>query len=77
MKKQGDKETAPDGLWIAPRYSLKGAAGERAWTTGPAARRTVAGFWNWLISPLAWKAFRKKAKTSPCKHAWQKQDGTV
>jgi hypothetical protein len=31
-KKGKTKKTdAPDGLWIAPRYSLKGPAGERAW----------------------------------------------
>lgn len=24
-----------DGLWIAPRYSLKGPAGERAWENRP------------------------------------------
>ena len=24
-------EKAPNGLWIAPSYSLKGPAGERAW----------------------------------------------
>ena len=36
MKKKGDKETSsPEGLWIAPRYSLKGAAGERAWDNRP------------------------------------------
>ena len=30
------KETdAPEGLWIAPRYSLKGPAGERAWENRP------------------------------------------
>jgi hypothetical protein len=31
-----DKKTdAPEGLWIAPRYSLKGPAGERAWENRP------------------------------------------
>jgi hypothetical protein len=25
----------PNGLWIAPRYSLKGPAGERAWENRP------------------------------------------
>ena len=29
------KTDAPDGLWIAPRYSLKGPAGERAWENRP------------------------------------------
>jgi hypothetical protein len=24
-------KSSPDGLWVAPRYSLKGPAGERAW----------------------------------------------
>jgi hypothetical protein len=50
-KANGGKESAPersikrpekssaknseDGLWIAPRYSLKGPAGERAWENRP------------------------------------------
>jgi hypothetical protein len=29
------KEDAQDGLWIALRFSLKGASGERAWDTHP------------------------------------------
>jgi hypothetical protein len=29
------KEAAEDRLWIAPRYSLKGPAGERAWENRP------------------------------------------
>jgi hypothetical protein len=33
--KSKDKKTAPEGLWIAPRYSLKGPAGERAWENRP------------------------------------------
>jgi hypothetical protein len=34
-KKAGRKDGAEDGLWIAPRYSLKGPAGERAWENRP------------------------------------------
>ncbi|HEY2115935.1 MAG TPA: hypothetical protein VGJ51_12645 [Candidatus Angelobacter sp.] len=31
-KRQNAKKTAgSNGLWIAPRYSLKGPAGDRAW----------------------------------------------
>lgn len=30
-KEQSQEETAIKDLWIAPRYSLKGPAGERAW----------------------------------------------
>jgi hypothetical protein len=31
-KKTSSKKTdSPEGLWIAPRYSLKGPQGERAW----------------------------------------------
>jgi hypothetical protein len=29
------KIDSPDGLWIAPRYSLKGPQGERAWENRP------------------------------------------
>ena len=35
-KKTGTKKTdSPEGLWIAPRYSLKGPQGERAWENRP------------------------------------------
>jgi hypothetical protein len=35
-KKTSNKETdSSEGLWIAPRYSLKGPAGERAWENRP------------------------------------------
>lgn len=32
---QSQEETAVKDLWIAPRYSLKGPAGERAWENRP------------------------------------------
>lgn len=36
MPKKGSKEnSSPDGLWIAPKNSLKGPAGERAWDNRP------------------------------------------
>jgi hypothetical protein len=34
-RKNGKHDGVPDGLWIAPRYSLKGPAGERAWENRP------------------------------------------
>jgi hypothetical protein len=34
-KEHEKKIDSPDGLWIAPRYSLKGPAGERAWENRP------------------------------------------
>jgi len=35
-KKTGIKKTdSPEGLWIAPRYSLKGPQVERAWENRP------------------------------------------
>lgn len=30
-KSKGIEKREPNGLWVAPRYSLKGPAGERAW----------------------------------------------
>ncbi|HEY2915225.1 MAG TPA: hypothetical protein VGK21_17805 [Candidatus Angelobacter sp.] len=30
-QKKGKLADDPEGLWIAPRYSMKGPAGERAW----------------------------------------------
>jgi hypothetical protein len=36
MPKKGSKgKSSDDGLWIAPRHSLKGPAGERAWENRP------------------------------------------
>jgi hypothetical protein len=32
---KGKETGAEDGLWIAPRYSLKGPTGERAWENRP------------------------------------------
>ena len=34
-KTKGKTKGAGDELWIAPRYSLKGANGERAWENRP------------------------------------------
>jgi hypothetical protein len=34
-KKGGKGKSSDEGLWIAPRYSLKGPAGERAWENRP------------------------------------------
>lgn len=34
-KRKSNKEQGVKDLWIAPRYSLKGPAGERAWENRP------------------------------------------
>lgn len=34
-KRKSNHKPAEDELWIAPRYSLKGANGERAWENRP------------------------------------------
>jgi hypothetical protein len=34
-KKDGRGTSSDDGLWIAPKYNLKGPAGERAWENRP------------------------------------------
>ena len=34
-KRKSNQAPAEDELWIAPRYSLKGANGERAWENRP------------------------------------------
>jgi hypothetical protein len=48
MPKKGSKEKpSPDGLWIAPKYSLKGPAGERAWEMN----ENFENHQNWLIWP--------------------------
>jgi hypothetical protein len=35
IKGKPKKTDPPDGLWVAPRYSLKGPNGERAWENRP------------------------------------------
>ena len=47
-KKAGkDKKTdSLDGLWIAPRYSLKGSQGERAWENRPGGAPSSSNIWN-------------------------------
>jgi hypothetical protein len=35
QKNNHNEETGVKDLWIAPRYSLKGPAGERAWENRP------------------------------------------
>lgn len=35
MPKKSRKENSSPGLWVAPKYSLKGPAGERAWEDRP------------------------------------------
>lgn len=35
MPKKTKNGDADDDLWVAPRYSLKGPAGERAWENRP------------------------------------------
>ena len=34
-KRKVEKDGLVEGLWIAPRYSLKGPTGERAWENHP------------------------------------------
>ncbi|HEU4413415.1 MAG TPA: hypothetical protein VFT65_01435 [Candidatus Angelobacter sp.] len=34
-RRQGGKATVSKDLWIAPRFSIKGPAGERAWDNRP------------------------------------------
>jgi hypothetical protein len=40
-RKKADTE---DGLWVAPRYSLKGPAGERAWDSRPGGAPSASRF---------------------------------
>ncbi len=34
-KRKSEQDSSDKDLWIAPRYSLKGPAGERAWENRP------------------------------------------
>ena len=65
MPKKSDKQPeVSNDLWIAPRYSLKGPAGERAWENRPGGAPTSSRFLELADIALGLKkagAYKKKA----------------
>lgn len=68
MPKKSDKqqdEVSKD-LWIAPRYSLKGPAGERAWENRPGGAPNSSRFLELAdIAMGVKKPVARKKRTSP------------
>jgi hypothetical protein len=65
--KNGKTSTDSSELWIAPRYSLKGPAGERAWENRPGGAPTSSRFLELADIALGLKkpgAPKKKATAS-------------
>lgn len=85
-KSQKEPEVSKD-LWIAPRYSLKGPAGERAWENRPGGVPNSSRFLELADIALGIKkpAMKKKkvgsasahetSKTEPYSGVKYKQDG--
>lgn len=64
--KRGKKGNAQDGLWIAPRYSMKGPAGERAWENRPGGPPNSSRYLEMADIALGLKKpSPKKAKSTP------------
>ena len=67
MKKRRKEKSPPDGLWIAPKYSLKGPAGERAWENRPGGPPNSSRFLELADIALGLKKpspEKKKARTA-------------
>ena len=68
-KSKIEKDGAVDGLWIAPRYSLKGPTGERAWENRPGGAPTSGKYLELADIALGLKkassAFKKLQPANP------------
>jgi hypothetical protein len=72
MPKKSDKEPkASKDLWIAPRYSLKGPAGERAWENRPGGAPNSSRFLELVGIALGTKKPAPKKKKAPSSGAHQ------
>jgi hypothetical protein len=66
MPRKSDKEPkVSKDLWIAPRYSLKGPAGERAWENRPGGAPNSSRFLELADIALGTKKPVPKKKKSP------------
>jgi hypothetical protein len=78
VKKQKNAQTPGDAeeLWIAPRYSLKGPAGERAWENRPGGVPSSSRFLELADIALGLKksASHKKKSLSPSAHDTKKTE---
>jgi hypothetical protein len=72
MPKKPDKESeVSKDLWIAPRYSLKGPAGERAWENRPGGAPNSSRFLELADIALGVKKSVARKKRTPPASAHQ------
>jgi hypothetical protein len=77
MPKKSDKQSeVSKDLWIAPRYSLKGPAGERAWENRPGGAPNSSRFLELADIALGVKksVSRKKRTSSSGAHQTSKTE---
>jgi hypothetical protein len=77
MPRKSDKEPkVSKDLWIAPRYSLKGPAGERAWENRPGGAPNSSRFLELADIALGTKkpAVKKKKTSSSTAHQTAKTE---
>jgi hypothetical protein len=77
MPKKSDKESeVSKDLWIAPRYSLKGPAGERAWENRPGGAPNSSRFLELADIAMGVKkpAAKKKRTTGASAHQTAKTE---
>lgn len=74
-KPENESEVSKD-LWIAPRYSLKGPAGERAWENRPGGAPNSSRFLELADIALGIKkpAVKKKKAASASAHQTSKTE---
>jgi hypothetical protein len=74
MAKKSDKQSEVSrdkDLWIAPRYSLKGPAGERAWENRPGGAPNSSRFLELADIALGVKKSISRKKRTPAASAHQ------
>ncbi|HEY2392569.1 MAG TPA: hypothetical protein VGK22_15445 [Candidatus Angelobacter sp.] len=74
MAKKSDKQSdvsKDKDLWIAPRYSLKGPAGERAWENRPGGAPNSSRFLELADIALGVKKPSSRKKRTPATSAHQ------
>jgi hypothetical protein len=76
MPKKSDKTEVSKDLWIAPRYSLKGPAGERAWENRPGGAPNSSRFLELADIAMGVKkpAAKKKHTAAASAHQTTKTD---
>jgi hypothetical protein len=75
-KKQENESEVSKDLWIAPRYSLKGPAGERAWENRPGGPPNSSRFLELADIALGIKkpAVKKKKTAAASAHQTSKTE---